>query len=908
MARFTCFVAIAVWALSACGDASPSGAEPPRDVADLLAGDSTPPAPDATAHDTGLGDGPAPQDTAAGDTAAPFDGLPPSDTLPPPDSAPADVAANDGAPPPDAAPPSDTPGGDAGDVGAPTFAIERFEVHQVNPGEPWVGYTATEAEQCTLRLTSGSRTLERAGLPAGSDAQTVRLNFGSEPGVDRVDLELTCTGPTGWGRATAQLDDHIPVELVNRWTTPACAPAEGGAVDFCWEVQNAERCELFFPEGNVPAAATGCYTLVVPAGGGIDGILNCTGGESALSDAFGSWSGQCVELHADRRFLAAPGDVTLTWTAVAAGDCVLQDGAGTELSRAAAGAATVAVAADETFLLTCTSADGQPLSYTLNVQVGARVEAFQTMGIPPELDRIPLYWKASGYERCTLAVENANIQLLLDNLAPFVASSPTFAELGQFFSVHGPLAGAGETTLTFSCTGPSGPSAPTTLVIAEPGPVRLDRFEVIPDALPPGGGPVDVCWEVAHATGCYLYVLDPTRPDSQLNFSGRGTACLSDPGLNGAELPITVPSEARLECFGAFDGLYAVRSIAVGPTIRAFAADTDALQTPGTVTMSWDTVGMAACELRDASGPRASGLTSAGTPVAIVATTDFTLACVGLEGTPLERTLRVGVGPAVLLLTGYAVDPFAAAVSVKTTPFVDDCQLFFDRADGWRYSQFDVVVGGFYPEAATATWYWDFDVFGPLTATVFCHAGGTVLRQTIGVPGPAALPPHLVSLSATPPVQPTAPTSFQVCWEFSGAEQCRAMTLMGQTFPDVPAMACQDVTVDGNDEFYVFCGNAVGERQGLIRLPVGPNVLTFAADPPQLFLDEGSPASTLSWETFDMVTCTLETPSGSAVVPVNGSQVEIFPNVGLAQNILACSDSSGATLIYGLNVFTWEMR
>lgn len=893
MARLVCLFWAAALTLTACGDPGGGGPAGP-DAADVVAADSA-----ATAPDGSIGDASARDTHPVTDVPTPLDV--PSDAPAPLDVSPeADVPA----PPLDVRPPSDGP--DGSDAAPPTFAVEQFEAHQTNPGEQWIGWTATPADECALRVTSGDRELVRTGLPAGADPQSLYLNFGSAPGVDAIDLTLTCTGPAGVGTAAAHLDDHPPVALLHRWSSPPSAPPEGGPVELCWEVANADACTLQLPEGLVDVAAAGCRPLSVPAGGSVDGTIACAGGESALVEGFSVWSGPGLHLRAVPRFLSEPGEVTLIWGSTGLSDCVLRDSEGGTVATGAAGEASVPVAADETFTVTCAGPDGER-TYVADVAVGPRVD-LQLMGVSPALDGFGLLWSSLGHDRCALTVDNARQSLVLDNLAPNAGLTNSLPQFAPWLSVHGPVEGAGDTKIELTCTGPWGASAPRTLVLPEPGYVRLDTFAAIPETLPAAGGSVDICWQVAFATTCNLYVVGSSSPDPLWTFQGGGTGCVTDPGQHGAALPITEPSEARLECYGPFDGLYAVRAITVGPTVRAFAADVNALAGPGPVTVSWDTVEMASCELRDDAGVVATGRSGEAAAVPVDATTTFTLACVGVDGVPLHRQIVVGVGPDILLLAAEVIDPYVVQVSARTTPFVDDCQLYFDRADGWRYSQYGVVPGGFYPEVALATWFWDFGVFGPLTATIFCHAQGEVLRKTIVVPAPADLPPRPGSLTVSPEVAAAGPATFHVCWEVTGADACRVATAAGDSYPDLPAVGCVDLTVDDDLPVFILCTNAFGERTLASTLLVGPSVLDYSATPPQLFLDEGTPTSTIAWETSGMVSCTLDLPSGTYDVPTTGSQDELFPNLGLVQPLLTCTDAGGGSVAYTIDVSTWEAR
>lgn len=804
----------------------------------------------------------------------------------------------------------DTVDSDQPDSPAPTFEIERLEVRHVNPGDLWVWWTATQADTCALRVSSGSRAREVTGLLGGEAPGALHLNFSSEPGVDALDVVLSCTGAAGVGVLASHVDDHGPVRITDRWNDPLTVAASGGRVDLCWEAADADSCTLYSQEPEVLLDGSGCHPVDVPAGGAYEALLGCRGGDSSVAEFVSLAAGYGLALRAEPAYLDAPGEVTLSWsTAGAAETCSLTDDAGASIAAGAQGSATVRVAVDSTFKFSCIDENGFENIRFREVKVGPRVTTFQTLGLSPEKQNIGVLWQTEGFDRCALTLDNDNDQVTLDNLAPNVAASSEFPELSSWLTLYTNLEGAGETTITFQCDGPLGPSETTTVTLPEPGFVELLSFEALPDALPAGGGAVDVCWDARFATSCELAIVNDTSAQSYL---GLGTACLSD--LPGAQRDITEASEARLQCYGAFDSVYAVREISVGPTIRLFESDTDALEVPGPVTVSWDAVEVSGCELlADDGSVLGEGTSSAGTPITLSATTTLTLRCLGLDGDTLEQDLRVGVGPAILALGARAENALAVTAWVRTTPFVDDCELYFDREDGWRYSQFGVVVGGFWPDLATATWQWDFGVYGPLVVTAMCNSAAGVIRESITVLPPPDPIPRGLSLEVSPEHAPVGPATFHACWAFADADRCDATTSdSGQVFNDVGTTGCLDVTVNDDELLTLACSNPVSEQIGnrLVSrlLQVGPSVIALSATPNVLFLDEGPAVTTLAWETYDMVSCTLETPSGQRAVPVTGSFTETLLSAGLVTPALRCLDAQGVEVAYLVEIGVWPRR
>jgi hypothetical protein len=758
-------------------------------------------------------------------------------------------------------------------------SLRLFEVASVNRGEYEVTYSSRLTRTCSVVLSSGDR---EDGLPvAPRKLDYERFLFSPTPTL-ATDVTVACDGFAGAVREAVSFAEIDPPRILDAHFVLDGTLDAYRTVEMCWHSEDAARCFVYRDDDADEVPTSGCRDEEIEES--LYRQLFCLDehGWSIDSHWFELSPWPTGALSAWPRALQAPGPVQFSWTSQAASSCALVDEDGTEHAAGTDGTATLTVSANTRFDLICQSAEG-PVTDSAAILVGPQITQLQTSIANDQVD-VPAYvlvgWRAENVERCALTAENDGGDVELDNVAvrngawsggrPQLSSNAIMLPLA--------LVGAGDTTVTLACDDGAGGLVEQSVVIGEPAQAVITSLEVTPGALPAEGGAVDVCWSATGAEQCSWLLTDELG--SYLSDGvGPAEGCWSTVGE-----PVVLSETTRVffQCSGVLGIDDRALVIPVGPYLEELTSSPRHLTEPGNAIVSWSTVNVDSCVLRDGDGIEvATGGAEGAVALAFDESRRFVLDC---DDGALTEELFVAVGAAIVRFDVEFEESTEAWRWSLESALLADCDV---RISGEREYGMLIETGACADGCSDVTW-WDFNFYGAMTARARCmDADGTVVEESVTIDprGPT------LSLTLSADALPIAGGDVEVCWSAADAESC---LLNGAP---VTASGCEthSYVVEGVEELQ--CSSPAGTRWLRKPVLVGPGIRSFAFDESIVFTDESQVAH-LSWDAVGVESCVL---TGELVGMIDlepaGTREIILPELGPGTFVhslsLWCSDADG---------------
>lgn len=700
--------------------------------------------------------------------------------------------------------------------------VPRVEVYRalIDATHLILGWSGRFAETCAVEATSGDNVVARSEL-------------GPDDGWYLVDIPpiatgswiagVTCDGPFGSARDFVQLTPRPPVPAIDEVTVdPPVLPVGGGFAEVCWRAEWASRCALYWDgsgDAEGEGEGVGCASRLVQYTTDLE--VECCGDPGCRRVSLAvPVGGAIVALTAQPARLDGPGEVTVRWSTTDVDRCVLTQGGAPVADALAHTGLTLSLAETTTLTLRCARGSGYD-TRTLVVPVGAGIETFAANASPSGLE---VRWTTSGVTSCALDVVAGDAEVHFSGLAGETRSDVTKSGLGPFaLPVDlGALAAGARVTLT--CALADGGADTETVEVPPAVPVAIESFAADPVGLDAAGA-VDLCWDSVGADWCRIYWSDAAGWELRDDLAPSG--CLSTLGRELAAIGATTSFD--LACWGALGMATATTSAVVGPGIERFEVSSEALDAPGSVDVAWASHGFASCAVTRDGDVVATGLEGAES-VAFPATGTLRLVCRTAGGDGEAREVRVAVGPTILDFGARAVGPEGIETSYRAV-LVDACALALRPVAGGAATVFDGL-----PTESANGWSYPIMALGDASATLTCTGPGGTTSKTVVIEAPEA--PALTRLELTAAALPPGGGPLDVCWAATGVDGCWVQAgpfgAQGGASGCLAELIGVPLVLLSSGDVILSCGGVGGSLLEQRHVPVGPDITTFAIDPPGL--------------------------------------------------------------------------
>ena len=545
--------------------------------------------------------------------------------------------------------------------------------------EPTVTLTVTPAaiqpgDSATLAWSSTNATACTASGGTGSDnwtaTQPVQNITGFRTGAistaGEYSYALTCSGPGGTGTASQILQVAAAAPPAPPAITFSAQPTlltPGGSTSLTWNVANATSCTASGGAGNdgwsgtQPLTSTGTAAGPIASAGSYTYTLTCTGSGGVNSQSATvvvssnpTPPAVSVVMNVNPTTITAGQSALLSWTTTNASSCVASGswGGAQPTAGSAVSTGTLSVAAVYSYTLTCNGPGGSGSATATLTANPATATVTNFAATPTSLQvgqSTSLAWATSGATACTASGGTGS-----DGWTGTQATSSSGTSIG-------PIGTAGVYTYTLTCTGPGGPSTPSSVIVtvssgSSPPPPAIAAFSAAPTTIQAGES-TTLSWSTVNTTSCTASGgsgsdswtgSEPTgsiaTPIGPLNTAGTYTYTLTCSGAGGTSSPSSV--------------VVTVGAAPPVPSISAFVATPSTVSVGQSTTLTWTTTDASSCTASGGTGsdgwtgttqPTASTGTAVG-PFTAAGTYTYTLTCVGAGGTGTPRSATVTVNPA----------------------------------------------------------------------------------------------------------------------------------------------------------------------------------------------------------------------------------------------------------------------
>ena len=528
-------------------------------------------------------------------------------------------------------------------------------------------------DSATLTWSSTNGTSCSASGGTGSDnwngnqpaQNVVGFNTGKISTAGEYSYTLTCTGPGGTGTASQILTvaaSAPPAPPAITFNAQPTLLTPGGSTTLTWNVANATSCAASGGTGSdgwsgtEPLTSSGTTMGPIATVGTYTYTLTCTGAggvnsqnASIVVSSNPTPPAVTVSVNVSPATIIAGQSALLSWSTTNATSCIASGSwGGTQATTGSAfSTGTLSVAAVYSYTLTCTGPGGSgsaTATLTANPAI-ATITNFAANPINLQVGQsTSLSWATDGATGCTASGGSGS-----DSWSGSRATSSSGTSIG-------PLNTAGIYTYTLTCTGPGGPSIPSSVIVtvsagSTPPPPVIVAFAAVPATIQAGQS-TTLTWATVNTTSCTATGgsgadswsgAEPTASIATLigplNTAGTYTYTLTCSGAGGTSSPSSVTVTV-----GAAPAL---------PVISALIATPATVSVGQSTTLTWATVGASSCTASGGTG--SDGWSGSNEPVLGIGTLvgpftaagsyTYTLTCSGPGGTGVPNSVTVTVNP-----------------------------------------------------------------------------------------------------------------------------------------------------------------------------------------------------------------------------------------------------------------------